>query len=159
VVEILTHAIFLALSGSKLILVIDDEEKILSVVSSMLHTLRYECYAAVDGVEGCNEYFRAKADSRPFSAVLLDTTIPNGISGEEALKLILAEDPDARVILCSGYADGDLFEKPGATWIQSSGVAGVQELQNEIRVAVHLTSAGVTPVASMWEPSSTWISG
>jgi CheY-like chemotaxis protein len=112
VVEILTHAIFLALSGSKLILVIDDEEKILSVVSSMLHTLRYECYAAVDGVEGCNEYFRAKANSRPFSAVLLDTTIPNGISGEEALKLILAEDPDARVILCSGYADGDLFEKP-----------------------------------------------
>jgi YesN/AraC family two-component response regulator len=23
----------------------------------------------------------------------------------------LAKDPDARVILCSGYADGDLFEK------------------------------------------------
>jgi two-component system, cell cycle sensor histidine kinase and response regulator CckA len=93
------------------ILVIDDEEMILSVVSSMLHTLGYECSVAVDGVEGCNEYVRAKADGRPFSAVLLDATIPNGISGDEALKLILAEDPDARVILCSGYPDGDLFEK------------------------------------------------
>jgi two-component system cell cycle sensor histidine kinase/response regulator CckA len=92
------------------ILVIDDEEMILSVVSSMLHTLGYECSVAV-GVEGCNEYVRAKADGRPFSAVLLDATIPNGISGDEALKLILAEDPDARVILCSGYPDGDLFEK------------------------------------------------
>jgi CheY-like chemotaxis protein len=97
VLEILTHAVFLALSESKLILVIDDEEMILSVVSSMLHTLRYECSAAVDGVEGWNEYVRAKAYGRPFSAVLLDATIPNGISGEEALKLILAEDPDAGV--------------------------------------------------------------
>jgi two-component system, cell cycle sensor histidine kinase and response regulator CckA len=93
------------------ILVIDDEEMILSVVSSMLKTLGYECAVAVDGVEGRNEYVRAKADGNPFSAVLLDATIPNGISGEEALKLLLAEDPDARVILCSGYADGDLFEK------------------------------------------------
>ncbi|HSZ76763.1 MAG TPA: ATP-binding protein [Chthoniobacterales bacterium] len=93
------------------ILVIDDEEMILSVVSSMLHTLGYECAVAVDGVKGCDEYVRAKADGDPFSAVLLDATIPNGISGEEALKLLLAKDPDARVILCSGYADGDLFEK------------------------------------------------
>jgi CheY-like chemotaxis protein len=76
---------------------IDDEEMILTVVSSMLHTLRYECSVAVDGVEGCNQYVRAKADGHPFSAVLLDATIPNGISGEEALKLILAEDPDAGV--------------------------------------------------------------
>ncbi len=98
----------------------------------MLHTLGYECSVAVDGVEACNQYVRAKADGHPFSAVLLDATIPNGISGEEALKLILAEDPDAGVILCSGYADGDLFRgKCGAIWIQSSGVAGVQELQNE----------------------------
>ncbi len=93
------------------ILVIDDEEMILSVVSSMLHTLGYECAVAVDGVKGCDEYVRSKADGDPFSADLLDATIPNGISGEEALKLLLAKDPDARVILCSGYADGDLFEK------------------------------------------------
>ena len=93
------------------ILVIDDEEMILSVVGSMLNTLGYECVAARDGVEGCDEYVRAKAYGNPFAAVLLDATIPNGISGEEALKLLLEADPHARVILCSGYADGDLFEK------------------------------------------------
>ena len=93
------------------ILVIDDEEMILSVVSSMLNTLGYECAVADDGVEGCDEYVRAKADGNPFAAVLLDATIPNGVSGEEALKLLLAKDPDARVILCSGYADSDLFKK------------------------------------------------
>jgi two-component system, cell cycle sensor histidine kinase and response regulator CckA len=93
------------------ILVIDDEEMILSVVRSMLGTLGYECAVAQDGAEGFHEYVRAKRVGNPFAAVLLDATIPNGVSGEEALKLLLEADPNARVILCSGYADGDLFKK------------------------------------------------
>ena len=92
-------------------MLIDDEEMILSVVGSMLNTLGYECAVAKDGVDGFNEYVRAKADGSPFAAVLLDATIPNGFGGEEALKLLLEADPNARVILCSGYADSDLFEK------------------------------------------------
>jgi PAS domain S-box-containing protein len=91
------------------ILVIDDDEMILSVVGSMLKTLGYQCAFAKDGVEGCNEYVRAKAEGEPFSAVLLDATIPNGLSGEEALRLLLKADQDARVILCSGYTESDLF--------------------------------------------------
>ena len=71
------------------ILVIDDEEMILSVVGSILNALGYECAMAKDGVEGCNEYVRAKADGKPFGAVLLDATIPNGLAGEEALKFLI----------------------------------------------------------------------
>jgi PAS domain S-box-containing protein len=93
------------------ILVIDDDEMILSVIDSMLKTLRYECAVAKDGVDGCNAYIRAKADGNPFAAVLLDGTIPNGIAGEEALKFLLEADPNACVILCSGYADSDLFKE------------------------------------------------
>ena len=93
------------------ILVIDDEEMILGVVGSMLKTLGYECALARDGFEGINEYVRAQADGKPFAAVLLDATIPNALSGEEALKFLLEADPDARVILCSGYADSDLFKE------------------------------------------------
>jgi len=93
------------------ILVIDDEELILSVVGSMLNSLGYECAVAHDGVEGCHKYVRARADGNPFAAVLLDATIPNGVSGEEALKLLLEADANVRVILCSGYADNDLINK------------------------------------------------
>jgi PAS domain S-box-containing protein len=93
------------------ILVVDDDEMILRVVSSMLDTLGYEYAVARDGIEGCNEYVRAKADQHAFAAVLLDATIPNGLSGEEALKLLLEADPDARVILCSGYTESDLFKE------------------------------------------------
>jgi two-component system, cell cycle sensor histidine kinase and response regulator CckA len=93
------------------ILVIDDEEMILSVVGTMLNSLGYECAVAQDGVSGCHKYIRAKAEGDPFAAVLLDATIPNGVSGEEALKLLLEADSNARVILCSGYADNDLINK------------------------------------------------
>jgi PAS domain S-box-containing protein len=92
------------------ILVIDDEEMILSVVGSMLNSLGYECAAAQDGAQGFHKYARAKAEGNPFAAVLLDATIPNGVSGLEALKLLLEADPDARVILCSGYTDSNLFK-------------------------------------------------
>jgi len=93
------------------ILVIDDDEMILNVLSAMLNSLGYECAVARDGVEGCNEYVRAKAEHHSFAAVLLDATIPNGLSGEEALKLLLQADCDARVILCSGYTESDLFRE------------------------------------------------
>jgi PAS domain S-box-containing protein len=93
------------------ILVIDDDEMILNVLSAMLNSLGYDCAVARDGVEGCNEYVRAQAEHHPFAAVLLDATIPNGLSGEEALKLLLQADGDARVILCSGYTESDLFRE------------------------------------------------
>jgi two-component system cell cycle sensor histidine kinase/response regulator CckA len=93
------------------ILVIDDEEMILSVVGTMLNSLGYECAVALDGLSGFHKYIRAKADGNPFAAVLLDATIPNGVSGEEALNLLLEADENARVILCSGYADNDLINK------------------------------------------------
>jgi PAS domain S-box-containing protein len=93
------------------ILVIDDDEMILNVLSAMLNSLGYECAIARDGVEGCNEYVRAQAEHHPFAAVLLDATIPNGLSGEEALKLLLQADRHARVILCSGYTESDLFRE------------------------------------------------
>jgi two-component system cell cycle sensor histidine kinase/response regulator CckA len=93
------------------ILVIDDDEMILSVVDSMLNTLGYNCAVAKDGVEGCGMYIQANADGNPFAAVLLDATIPNGLAGDEALKFLLQADSNAPVILFSGYADSDLFKE------------------------------------------------
>jgi hypothetical protein len=79
----------------------------------MLTFLGYQYALAKDGIEGCNAYVRAKADGHPFAAILLDATIPEGLAGEEALKLILVldSDPNARVILCSGCADSNLFKE------------------------------------------------
>jgi two-component system cell cycle sensor histidine kinase/response regulator CckA len=93
------------------ILLIDDEKMILEVVPLMLKGLGFECAVAECGIDGCDVYLRAKQEGKPFDAVLLDGTIPGGLGGKGALKHLLNADGDARVILCSGYANSDLFRK------------------------------------------------
>ena len=97
--------------GTGRILVIDDEEMILDVVPSILQDLGYSCAVAKDGADACEAYARAMAEGKPFTAVLLDATIPGGLGGEAALERLLKVDPCARVILFSGYADSDLMIK------------------------------------------------
>ena len=96
--------------GNGRILLVDDDADIRMIVPQMVETAGFECVTASEGAEGCEAYLRAKAEGRPFAAVLLDGTIPGGLGGEEALRLILRADPDARVILCSGYADSDVMK-------------------------------------------------
>ena len=40
-----------------------------------------------------------------FDIVVLDLTVPGGMGGSEAARAILALDPEARVIVSSGYAN------------------------------------------------------
>jgi PAS domain S-box-containing protein len=97
--------------GTGRILVIDDEAMILDVTLSILKELGYDCSVAKDGTDGCAAYKLATDEGKPFAAVLLDATIPDGLGGEAALKRLLEVDPRARVILFSGYADSTLMIK------------------------------------------------
>lgn len=97
--------------GAGRILVIDDEELILELIPSILEDIGYGCAVAKDGAAACELYKHAMAEGKPFSAVLLDATIPGGLGGEAALERLLKIDPLARVILFSGYAESDLMKK------------------------------------------------
>jgi signal transduction histidine kinase/CheY-like chemotaxis protein len=121
--------------GSGRILIIDDEEMILSVVPLMLKGLGYEGAVAKEGGEGCDIYRHAKAEGKSFAAVLLDGTIPDGLGGEAALRRLLAIDPDACVILCSGYVDHDLFGQAGQLGFKGclAKPFGIRELGSALR--------------------------
>lgn len=41
----------------------------------------------------------------PFSAVILDLTIPGGMGGRETIKQLTEMDPGVTAIVASGYAD------------------------------------------------------
>jgi PAS domain S-box-containing protein len=90
--------------GSGRVLVMDDEEDILSVVSAMLEICGYEVKTAKDGVEALECYKVAKLDGKPFAAVIMDLTIPNGMGGREAIRLLKEMDPQAKAIVSSGYS-------------------------------------------------------
>ncbi|MCA8942585.1 MAG: response regulator [Planctomycetes bacterium] len=86
------------------VLVMDDEEMLRRVIKHMLSLLGCTCVTTSDGADAIAEYERALGQRR-FDAVIMDLTVPGGVGGLEALRRILDLDPNARVIVASGYSD------------------------------------------------------
>ncbi|MEM9398894.1 MAG: PAS domain S-box protein [Verrucomicrobiota bacterium] len=97
------------LCGNLHVLVVDDEAAICKLVSRGLTSLGYKVQTVEDGQQAFNQYKQALQSDHPIDVVLLDATIPGGIGGEKALKLLKGIDPDVCALLCSGYADGNLM--------------------------------------------------
>ena len=91
-------------TGSGKILVMDDEEIIREVAAEILEHLGYSVVVCCDGSEAIELYRQAIATKEPFAAVIMDLTIPGGMGGKEAAARILEIDPDAVLIVSSGYS-------------------------------------------------------
>lgn len=93
-----------AVSWPPRILVMDDEAAIRDIAAAMLGYLGCEVETCDDGAEAVRRYRLARVDDRPFAAVLMDLTIPGGMGGREAAQQILSTDPQASLIVSSGYS-------------------------------------------------------
>jgi CheY-like chemotaxis protein len=75
----------------------------------MLSFLGYDVELACDGAEAIDLYGRAMGSDAPFDAVIMDLTIPGGMGGKDAVSEILAVDPEAKVIVSSGYSNDPIM--------------------------------------------------
>ncbi len=101
-----TGSVSLKAGGQKSrILLMDDEQMILDIVSRMLGHLGYDVTTCTDGSQAIAAFAKAKSQSEPFDVVMMDLVIPNGVGGEDAVKTIKKIDPTARVIASSGHLD------------------------------------------------------
>ena len=91
------------LQGHGRILVMDDEDFVRDAVRSLLEYLGYETEAAEEGKVALEKYKMAQKDGKPFDAVIMDLTVPGGMGGKDAVVELKKIDPDARVIVSSGY--------------------------------------------------------
>ncbi|MGD0584258.1 MAG: nuclear transport factor 2 family protein [Oryzomonas sp.] len=91
------------------ILVMDDEEMIRELAVGMLEEIGYQVTTCDEGSEAIQLYKTAKGSGTPFSAVIMDLTIPGGMGGKEAAEEILAIDPDACLIVSSGYSNDPIM--------------------------------------------------
>lgn len=97
------------LSGRGRILVMDDEEMVRQILSTMLEKLGYDTACAVDGEEAISLYREAQASGRPFTAAIFDLTVPGGMGGKEALHRLLTIDPRIKAVVSSGYSDDSIM--------------------------------------------------
>ncbi len=84
------------------LLFVDDEVEFLSTVEEFFSDLEYPVFTARNGQEALLQV----KEHRP-SAIFLDISMPN-MDGTETLQLIREIDPEARVVIVSGYASESL---------------------------------------------------
>jgi len=101
--------------GHGTILLVDDEEAVRTVTSSMLRKLGFDVLLAENGREGV-DVFRQHATE--IALVLLDLSMPK-MNGDEAFREIRLIKNDARVILSSGFTEQDVKSQ-----LAAAGVAG-----------------------------------
>ncbi len=91
------------------ILVMDDEEMIRNMTIEMLEYMGYQATVCENGAEAIAQYKAASESGVPFSAVIMDLTIPGGMGGKETAEQILAIDPKACLIVSSGYSNDPII--------------------------------------------------
>jgi signal transduction histidine kinase len=96
-------------SGSGKILVMDDEALIRSVASDILDFLGYSAVTCPDGKEAIALYRDAMTAGEPFTAVLMDLTVPGGMGGRETMERLMEIDKDVVGIVSSGYCNDPIL--------------------------------------------------
>jgi len=124
--------------GAGTILVVDDEEVIRQILSRMLEEMGYTVFVAANGQEALDLYSRMKDE---IDLVLLDMIMP-GMPGKTVFDRIRAINPQAKVLLSSGFA-----ETEEAVQAQREGALGflekpymMDELSKAVWKAVKLTA-------------------
>lgn len=132
------------LKGEGRILVMDDEEPVRKVAEKMLIELGYEVQCARNGAEALTLYEEAVRFGRSFDAVIMDLTIPGGLGGKETIQRLLRIDPQAKVIVSSGYSRDPImsnFEKYGFRGVVTKPY-GIEELSRALHDVLMNQEAG-----------------
>jgi len=87
--------------GTETILVVEDEELLLELVQSLLESKGYNVLTAKDGVVGIEMY---QTHQKEIAVVLSDMGLPL-LSGQDVIKRIREINPEAKVIMASGFVD------------------------------------------------------
>jgi CheY-like chemotaxis protein len=87
----------------------DDDQTVREIAAAMLTVIGCSVEEAGDGKEAIALYIKAQKDGVPFDSVIMDLTIPGGMGGKEAIAALLALDPNARVVVSSGYANDPIM--------------------------------------------------
>ena len=98
------------LYGHGLILVMDDDENIREVLQHMLDHLGYQSLMSSHGLQAIDIYKKYMQEGTKIDAVIMDLTIPGGLGGKDTAEALLEIDPEAKIIVSSGYSTDPVME-------------------------------------------------
>jgi PAS domain S-box-containing protein len=93
--------------GNESILLVDDEALVRNIGRTILESVGYTVLLADDGEQAIDLYQRNEA---PVHLIILDLTMPR-MSGRDAMRRLLAINPEARILFASGYSAEHLSEE------------------------------------------------
>lgn len=137
-------------SGSKTILIVDDDSAIRRLTATLLERHGYTVIEAESGSQGLERFTQYRNE---VSLILSDVVMPRML-GTKMIQLILALDPSVPVLLMTGYAaDADLpqsvpvLSKPftAAMLVQTVSVAIAGRLRGD--ATAYEAPPQVTPIA------------
>ncbi len=85
------------------LMLVDDEPALLTVGKAILSTLNLRVDTASSAEEALDKLAAAHSERRLPDMVLMDLTMPGGMSGLEALEQIRQTYPGLSVVACSGF--------------------------------------------------------
>ncbi|MBW1917983.1 MAG: response regulator [Deltaproteobacteria bacterium] len=116
------------------VLLVDDDPQILKLGQELLEHLGYQVLVAADGDQAVNLY---ESKNPVVDLVILDYLLPRR-DGGQILRQIRGLDPQAKVILASGF-----FEQRDIDQLEAAGASGlinkpyrVKELDAQIKKAL-----------------------
>jgi CheY-like chemotaxis protein len=123
------------------ILLVDDNRDGLLVRRALLEELGYSVDVALSGEEGLSRYEADRSD-----IVVADYRMPR-MSGVEFIQKIRKNDPNARIILLSGYVEalGLTQENTGADEVLTKSAKEAAYLLRSIRRLLHRASTRKPP--------------
>ena len=87
--------------GTERILVVDDEEPIIDLITMTLQSLGYRVTSRTSSIEALEVF---KVRQKDFDLVITDHTMP-AMTGVELTKEILRRRPDIPIIMCTGFSE------------------------------------------------------
>jgi len=94
------------------ILLMDDEETVRKLLSTMLESFGYSVVAKANGVDTLT-CFKVELDAQnSFAAIILDLTVPGGIGGREVAEEMRKVDLNVPIFVVSGYAADPIIANP-----------------------------------------------
>jgi CheY-like chemotaxis protein len=83
----------------------DDQAVVRQVAGKMLRQAGYDVCLVANGETAITAYRETLDCGQPFDAVILDLTVFGGMGGRDAAAALLAIDPNAKLLVSSGYSE------------------------------------------------------